>query len=153
MNIFSQLFSNPVLVTAMAAWLIGQFLKFPLDYILNRRWNWGVLLSPGGMPSSHSAMATATTLSIGFFEGFNSALFGLAVAVAMIVIYDATGVRRQAGIHARVLNEIMQEIFAGRPVPEKKLREVLGHTPVEAISGIILGIVIAMGVWLIFPKA
>ena len=153
MNIFSQLFSNPVLITAMAAWLIGQFLKFPLDYILNRRWNWGVLLSPGGMPSSHSAMATATTLSIGFFEGFNSALFGLAVAVAMIVIYDATGVRRQAGIHARVLNEIMQEIFAGRPVPEKKLREVLGHTPVEAISGIILGIVIAMGVWLIFPKA
>jgi len=71
----------------------------------------------------------------------------------MIVIYDATGVRRQAGLHARVINEIMQEIFAGRPVPEKQLREVLGHTPFEAIAGILLGIIIALSCWLLFPVA
>ena len=145
--------SNNVLMTAMVAWLIGQFLKLPGYYILHRKWKWGVIFSPGGLPSSHSSLMTATTLSIGLYHGFNNPLFGLAVAISMIVIYDATGVRRQAGLHARVINEIMEEIFAGRPVPEKQLREVLGHTPIEAIAGILLGIMIALVYWLLFPIA
>ncbi len=148
---FNELLSNRVLLTAMAAWAIGQFLKLPGYYILHRKWNWGVIFSPGGLPSSHSSLMTATTLSIGLFHGFSNPLFGLAVAVSMIVIYDATGVRRQAGLHARVINEIMEEIFAGRPIPEKQLKEVLGHTPIEAIVGIILGILIALAIWLLFP--
>ena len=147
----NELFSNKVLMTAMAAWVIGQFLKLPGYYILHRKWNWGMIFSPGGLPSSHSSLITATTLSIGLYHGFSNPLFGLAMAISMIVIYDATGVRRQAGLHARVINEIMQEIFAGRPVPEKKLREVLGHTPFEAIAGILLGILIAISYWLLFP--
>ena len=145
--------SNNVLMTAMVAWLIGQFLKLPGYYILHRKWKWGVIFSPGGLPSSHSSLMTATTLSIGLYHGFNNPLFGLAVAISMIVIYDATGVRRQAGIHARVINEIMEEIFAGRPIPEKQLREVLGHTPIEAIAGILLGIMIALIYWSLFPIA
>ena len=149
----NELFSNKVLMTAMAAWVIGQFLKLPGYYILHRKWNWGMIFSPGGLPSSHSSLITATTLSIGLYHGFSNPLFGLAMAISMIVIYDATGVRRQAGLHARVINEIMQEIFAGRPVPEKKLREVLGHTPFEAIAGILLGILIAISYWLLFPVA
>ena len=147
----NDLFSNRVLMTAMAAWVIGQFLKLPGYYILHRQWNWGVIFSPGGLPSSHSSLITATTLSIGLFHGFSDPLFGLAMAISMIVIYDATGVRRQAGLHARVINEIMEEIFAGRPIPEKQLREVLGHTPIEAIIGILLGILIALAIWLLFP--
>ena len=149
----NELVSNKVLMTAMAAWVIGQFLKLPGYYILHRKWNWGMIFSPGGLPSSHSSLITATTLSIGLYHGFSNPLFGLAMAISMIVIYDATGVRRQAGLHARVINEIMQEIFAGRPVPEKKLREVLGHTPFEAIAGILLGILIAISYWLLFPVA
>ena len=145
--------SNNVLMTAMVAWIIGQFLKLPGYYILHRKWKWGVIFSPGGLPSSHSSLMTATTLSIGLYHGFNNPLFGLAVAISMIVIYDATGVRRQAGLHARVINEIMEEIFAGRPVPEKQLREVLGHTPIEAIAGILLGIMIALVYWSLFPIA
>jgi uncharacterized protein len=145
------LFSNNVLMTAIAAWVIGQLLKMPGYYLLHHKWNWGMIFSPGGLPSSHSSLITATTLSIGLYHGFSNPLFGLAMAISMIVIYDATGVRRQAGLHARVINEIMQEIFAGRPVPEKKLREVLGHTPVEAIAGILLGILIALSYWLLFP--
>jgi acid phosphatase family membrane protein YuiD len=149
----TDLFTNSVLMTAIVAWLIGQFLKLPGYYILHRKWKWGVILSPGGLPSSHSSLITATTLSIGLYHGFNNPLFGLAIAISMIVIYDATGVRRQAGLHARVINEIMEEIFAGRPVPEKQLREVLGHTPIEAIAGILLGILIALVYWLLFPVA
>jgi acid phosphatase family membrane protein YuiD len=149
----NDLFSNRVLMTAIAAWVVGQILKLPGYYILHRKWKWGMIFSPGGLPSSHSSLITATTLSIGLYHGFSNPLFGLAMAISMIVIYDATGVRRQAGLHARVINEIMQEIFAGRPVPEKKLREVLGHTPVEAIAGILLGIIIAITYWLLFPVA
>jgi acid phosphatase family membrane protein YuiD len=148
---FNALLSNRVLMTAMVAWLIGQFLKLPGYYILHRKWIWGVIFTPGGLPSSHSSLITATTLSIGLFHGFSNPLFGLAIAISMIVIYDATGVRRQAGMHARVINEIMEEIFAGRPIPEKQLREVLGHTPIEAIVGILLGILIALAIWLLFP--
>jgi len=147
----NDMLSNRVLVTALIAWLMGQFLKFPLDFILNRTWNWGVILHAGGMPSSHSAMMTATTLAIGLFHGFGNPLFGLAVAISMIVIYDATGVRRQAGLHAKVINEIVQEIFAGHPLPEKQLREVLGHTSFEVIAGVILGVAIALLMWKLFP--
>ena len=142
---------NRVLLAGMSAWVVGQLLKFPLDYLLNRRWRWGVILSPGGLPSSHSALVTATSLSIGLFEGFGNALFALSVAVAMIVIYDATGVRRQAGLHAQALNEIIQKFFSGKPISDKKLREVLGHSPVEVITGITLGVLVALLVWWIFP--
>jgi uncharacterized protein len=147
----NDLFANRVLMTAMAAWLIGQFAKLPGYYLLHHKWKWAIIFSPGGFPSSHSCLMTATTLSIGLFHGFGTPLFGLAVAISMIVIYDATGVRRQAGLHARMINEIVQEIFAGQPIPQKQLREVLGHTPIEAIAGIILGIAIAFAIWILFP--
>ena len=145
------LLANRVLMTAIAAWFIGQLLKLPGYYLIHRKWKWAVVFSPGGLPSSHSSLMTATTLSIGLFHGFTNPLFGLAVAVSMIVIYDATGVRRQAGLHAHLINEIVQEIFSGRPVSEKQLREVLGHTPIEAIVGILLGILIAIMIWLLYP--
>ncbi len=147
----ADLLSNRVFVCAMTAWIIGQSIKLPLDYLLNHRWNWSVMINPGGMPSSHSALVTATALSIGIYFGFGTPLFGLAIALAMVVVYDATTIRRQAGLHAKALNEIMQEVFAGRPVPEKKLREVLGHTPFQAIAGIALGILIVVVIWLLFP--
>lgn len=146
------LLTNRVLVTAMVAWLIGQFIKLPFYYLLHRKWNWGVIFSPGGFPSSHSSLITATTLSIGLFHGFNNPVFGLGVAVSMIVVYDATGVRRQAGQQAKVINQLVNQIFAGQSIPQKQLREVLGHTPVEAIAGIILGILIALVVWVFFPQ-
>ena len=147
----NDLLTNRVLMTAMAAWLIGQFAKLPGYYLFHRKWKWAIIFSPGGFPSSHSCLMTATTLSIGLFNGFNTPIFGLAVAISMIVIYDATGVRRQAGLHAKMINEIIGEIFAGQPIPQKQLREVLGHTPIEAIAGIILGIMIAWTIWILFP--
>jgi len=123
----------------------------PIYYLLHRKWNWAILYSPGGFPSSHSCLITATTLSIGLFDGFNSPVFGLAVAMSMIVVYDAVSVRRQAGLQAKMINEMVRMIFAGQPISQKQLREVLGHTPVEAFAGIFLGILIALAVWVLFP--
>lgn len=145
------LLHNRVLIAALLAWVIGQFLKAPLEYFLNKRWNWGVILSAGGFPSSHSALVTSVTLSIGFQEGFGSPLFALAFAVSMIVVYDAAGVRRQAGIHAERINELMKGFFESRQFPEAELKEVLGHTPFEVIAGVILGVLISLAVYWLIP--
>lgn len=145
-RIISELLQNRVLIAAVAAWVVGQFLKIPLDYILNKRWNWGIIFSAGGLPSSHSALVTAVVLTIGFQEGFNSSVFALAAAISMIVIYDAAGVRRQAGIHAERINEIMKNFIESRRFPEEDLKEMLGHTPFEVIAGVLLGVLIS---WLL----
>lgn len=145
------LFHNYVLIAAILSWIIGQFLKAPLDYVLNKRWSWGIILSPGGMPSSHSALITSVTLAIGLQEGFGSPLFALAFAISMIVIYDAAGVRRQAGIHAERINKMMKSFFEGTGIPEKELKEVLGHTPFEVITGVILGIIISVVIFWLLP--
>jgi len=145
------LIHNRVFLAAVIAWTIGQFLKAPLDYVLNKRWNWGIILSPGGMPSSHSALVTSVTLAIGFQEGFASPLFALSFAISMVVVYDAAGVRRQAGMHAERINEMMKSFFEGSGIPEKELKEVLGHTPVEVITGVILGILISLVLNWLFP--
>jgi len=147
----SEMLQNRVLIPMLIAWLLGQFLKAPLEYIINRQWKWGVMFSAGGFPSTHSALVTCATLSIGLREGFSTALFALSVAITMIVVYDAANVRLEAGKHARLLNEIVTELFEGHQIPEKKLKEVLGHTPVEAISGIFLGITVALVYWQLVP--
>ena len=130
----TDLLYNRVLIPALIAWILGQFLKAPLEFIINRQWKWGVMFSAGGFPSTHSALVTCASLSIGLREGFGSALFAFSVAVTMIIVYDAAGIRQEAGKHARILNEIVMEIFKGNEISEKKLKEVLGHTPVEAID-------------------
>jgi acid phosphatase family membrane protein YuiD len=145
-----EVFQNYVLISALAAWGIAQIIKLPLDYIYSKRWNWALLISVGGMPSSHAALVTATSLSVGLYAGFGSPAFALAVAISMVVIYDATGIRRQAGIHAQTINLLVEELLQGHPAPEKQLREVLGHTPLEALGGVILGLIIPILFWFIW---
>jgi len=141
------LLQNKVLVSAVMAWILGQSLKFPLEFIINKRWNWGIMFSSGGLPSSHSALVTAVALSIGLQEGFNTSLFALSASLAVIVIYDAAGVRRQAGIHAERINEIMRNFIESGHFPEEDLKEMLGHTPFEVISGVLLGVLLC---WFVF---
>ncbi len=140
---FTQFFSNKILWAGFSGWILAQIIKVPLEYVLRRRWDWGLLLSAGGMPSSHSALVSGTAMGIGLAQGFDSALFALAFVLAGIVIYDAIGVRRQAGDHARVLNLMIDELLTGHPLAEKELKEMLGHTPREVVGGIVLGIVMA----------
>lgn len=139
-----QLTGNPVLFIGLFAWGLAQFIKVPIYYILYRRIHWGLWFSSGGMPSSHSALVTSVMLSIGLFYGFDSPLFALAVTLAMIVVYDAAGVRREAGRHAEKINVLINELFSGHPISEKQLKEVIGHTPAQVIMGVILGLGIAI---------
>ena len=145
----SGLFENPVLNTMLIAWLLAQILKPPMEYLRRGKWNWGYLFSAGGMPSSHSSLMVGAAVAIGLHEGFNTAMFALAVAITMIVIYDAAGVRRQAGIHAQKINVLINELLAGHPVSEKQLLEVLGHTPFEVTGGVFLGTSVGILYWLL----
>jgi len=149
MNILA-VFQNKALIAGLIAWLLAQIIKMPLDYLYSRKWNWALLLTTGGMPSSHSSLLTATTLGIGLYHGFDSPVFAIAVAITMIVVYDAAGVRRQAGIHAQRINVLFDELLHGHMLNEKDLREVLGHTPLEVMGGILLGLIIATSQWLIW---
>lgn len=100
------------------------------------------------MPSSHSALVAAAAHAIGLYWGFGSPFFALAFVLAMIVVYDATGIRRQAGRHARIINQMILDLASGHPLKEEQLREVLGHTPLEALVGTLLGIAVAQIMWI-----
>jgi hypothetical protein len=141
---------NHVLLTAIAGWFIAQLLKVPVNYLRERKWNWALFFAAGGMPSSHSALVTSTAMGAGLNYGFNSPIFAVAVALAMIVVYDATGVRRQAGMQAQTINILVEELLQGHPISEQHLREVLGHTPLEAMGGVLIGLVTATGLWLLW---
>lgn len=143
----ASLFYNKALIVGVIAWTIAQMLKLPVEYYHTKRWNWALFFSPGGMPSSHSALVSSTAHAIGLYCGFNQPLFALAFVIAAVVVYDAMGIRRQAGIHAEVINALIADLAAGHPLKEEQLREVLGHTPFQALVGTILGLVTAQIIW------
>ena len=139
-----ELINNLWLWTGFAAALIAQLIKVLLALILEKRWRPGLFLETGGMPSSHTALVAALCTGIGYTHGVGSPIFAVAVVFSSIVMYDATGVRRSAGMQARLLNELMIEIrelvregFAPQP-----LRVLLGHTYLEVAVGLLLGILI-----------
>jgi acid phosphatase family membrane protein YuiD len=140
MSLREVLLFNPVLLSALTAWLTAQVLKVLIELIGTKHINWGLLFQAGGMPSSHSAMVSATALSAGLVYGFGTAVFSVAAVLAMIVIYDATGVRREAGRQAVLINSIIEELSKGKIPPHDKLKEMLGHTPGEAFLGTLLGL-------------
>ena len=152
MNGLKELFSNYILISAAVAWTIAQVVKVPLEYLRTRRWDWALLFRAGGMPSSHSALVASVAHGIGLHAGYDSAVFAIAAALAIVVIYDATGIRRQAGKHAALINAMIQDLAAGHPLKEEQLREVLGHTPMEALAGTLLGLVIAQLEWMLFTR-
>lgn len=144
---FDQIWNNRVLIAALIAWSLAQIIKVPIYYLQNRRWKWSLLFSAGGMPSSHSAVVTGLTHAIGLYYGFDSPLFALGFVMSMVVIYDATGIRRQAGRHARIINQMITDLASGHPLKQEQLKEVLGHSPMEALGGVLMGIVIAQLTW------
>jgi acid phosphatase family membrane protein YuiD len=151
---FIDIIHNPVFIACIVSSLLAQILKLPLEYLRTKQWDWSLVLGTGGMPSSHSAMVTAAAAGVGHYLGFDTPAFGIAFALASVVIYDATNIRRQAGFHAQQINRIINELFQGKtkPVKEyKELSEVLGHSPGEALGGIVLGLLVSIGTWLIWP--
>ena len=145
-----ELFSNPILIAGITSWGLAQLIKVPWSFFSSGKWDWVLLLRAGGMPSSHSALVASVAHASGLFVGFDSPVFALALTLAVIVIYDATGIRRQAGMHAEYINRIIRERLKREESRDHQLREVLGHTPIEALAGTILGIAVAQAVWLLW---
>ncbi|HEX8681030.1 MAG TPA: divergent PAP2 family protein [Ardenticatenaceae bacterium] len=145
MQLLGALLRNQPLVIANLAWLVAQALKVLTHYAYTRRVDFRMWASSGGLPSSHSAFVTALTTAIGLQEGFDSALFAACFVFGSIVMFDARGVRMAAGHQARVLNQIVRELFEGHPISQEKFKELLGHTNFQVIAGALLGIV--MAVW------
>ncbi len=146
MNLGAVLHNYP-LICAFSAWALAQIIKVPLDYFFTREVDWSLLFSAGGMPSSHSALVVALAWTIGLEYGFDSPAFAIAFVMGAIVIYDATGVRRAAGQHARVINRMIADLVEGHPLKEEELKELLGHTPRQVFVGIIFGVVVAWITW------
>lgn len=152
--------SYPILA-ALLGMLIAQFIKIPIHFLTTRELNWKLMFSTGGMPSSHAATVIALTTAIGLTSGVSSNEFAICVVVSAIVLFDATGVRRQAGFHAEILNELLEDFNRlidtlkdpnlTSKESQKKLKELLGHKPVEVFFGIITGIIIGELTYHIYP--
>ncbi len=138
-----ELFANHVLQATFVTWVTAQILKVLIELIWHHRLDLRLLTSAGGMPSSHSATVCGLATAIALHDGLSSTFFAIAVVLAVVVMYDAAGVRRAAGIQARILNQIIDELFQGHPISETHLRELLGHTPIQVIVGAALGIALA----------
>ncbi len=134
------LFDNRILIVAFVAWVAAQVSKTILELFQKRRLLLSRLVSSGGMPSSHSALVTGLATATGRIAGLESPAFAITVVLAGIVMYDAAGVRRAVSIQARILNQMIDEAFQGHPMAEKRLRELIGHTPIQVLVGALLGI-------------
>jgi len=143
-EIFAQLIKNKILMTTLSAWIIAQTIKVTIGVIRQRKFDFRWFVGTGGMPSSHAAGASCLACSVGLQYGFNSVDFALAASFAIVVMFDAQGVRRATGKQARILNKLTEDIYWQGRIDEDRLRELIGHTPVEVIVGFLLGVVIAL---------
>jgi acid phosphatase family membrane protein YuiD len=139
-----------VIVIAIISAQIAQVTKVFTHYAKSGKWDFNRYFQASGMPSAHSAVVSSVVTTVGYLKGYDSVEFGISFAVAFIVIYDATNVRYQAGLHAKILNEIVDEKAmikyqekAKVAKPKNKLKELIGHTLSEALAGIVLGVVVS----------
>lgn len=138
---------SPILIAALVAWVLAQSSKVAIAVLRNRTLEFSWFTATGGMPSSHSALVAALTTAVALHEGPASSLFAIALVFSLVVFYDATGVRRAAGEQAEVLNQIVRDLYTAGEFRTERLRELLGHTPVEVVVGIALGVAVAWVVW------
>ncbi|WP_411953731.1 divergent PAP2 family protein [Alkalibacillus sp. S2W] len=150
-----EIFENTPLWIALFAVIFAQVVKIPIQYIATREINLGIAFSTGGMPSSHTAAVASLTTAIGIEHGLNSPLFAIACVLSIIVMYDATGIRRHAGEHATILNQLVKDVQRivddaiqwqqkEEHEKQKELKELLGHQPVEVFFGAVTGILLAI---------
>ncbi|WP_026583562.1 divergent PAP2 family protein [Bacillus sp. J33] len=151
-----ELFTNFPLWSALAAIFFAQFVKVPIQFIATRQVDWSLLTSTGGMPSSHSAAVTALSTGVALETGMDSAVFAVSAIFAIITMFDATGVRRQAGEQAIVLNQLVADFNKfveeakmwqkkEEQEKQKELKELLGHKPIEVLFGGLTGILLTLG--------
>ncbi|TEA99311.1 hypothetical protein BU174_04890 [Lactococcus cremoris] len=144
MNFFSQILHNQILLTAIVSWALAQLIKIGIELIRTHRINWQLVFATGGMPSSHSSLVVALATATGLRQGFESPLFAIATVLAFVVLYDAQGIRRQAGNQARIINRMLQNVENAGIKVDKNLKELLGRTPIQVVGGTVLGIIVAL---------
>lgn len=152
MNWLYDLFTNPYLITSLSSWAVAQVIKAIIHAIVNKKFDIHRLFGDGGMPSGHSATVTSLAIITGLINGFGSAVFAVAMILAVVVCHDAMGVRQETGKQAAVLNELI-ELFSlplDSELREIKLKEFVGHTPVQVLAGIFVGVVNAIVMYYTF---
>ena len=141
MHSFWDVLYNHSLLCALLGWFAAQSLKVVLYFVVEHKWNFKRFFGSGGMPSSHSSMVVALTVMVGATQGFGTVVFACCVVLSCIVMYDAAGVRREAGTQAAVINQFIRDVLInGKPITEEELKELIGHTPLEVLGGAIVGL-------------
>lgn len=146
-TVILQIIGNRIIQTGAIAWVLSQVIKTVIHLILNKKIVWERLVGDGGMPSSHSATVTSVAVATGFTAGWDSPVFAVAVFLAIIVMHDARGVRRETGKQAVVINnmlEFFEKMGAGDMTPEQTLKEFVGHSPLQVAAGAVLGFAVAI---------
>ena len=143
MNWFSDLFTNPFLLTALSSWAIAQVLKALINAAVTHTWDVRRLFGDGGMPSGHSATVASLAAAAALHCGTGSFEFAISAVLAIIVCHDAMGVRLETGKQAALLNEIVEafNLLLVDDLPEEKLKEFVGHTPMQVCAGVLIGII------------
>lgn len=145
MHDVSEIFNNTVLWVAVAACLIAQGIKLIVGWIRDGKVTFRTLFATGGMPSAHSALVSSLATGVGMTVGWATPDFAIALLLAVIVMFDAAGVRQAAGMQARVLNQIIDELFhENKEFNEARLKELLGHTPIQVFVGVALGVTVSL---------
>ena len=142
MEDIQKLVTNKYLYVPLLLWFCIQVFKVICDLVKTKKFNFKRIMGAGGMPSSHTAVVTSLAMLVGKSEGFDSAMFAVALVFAMVVMYDAAGVRRAAGKQAKLLNKIVDTPGLTGIEVQEKLVEVLGHTPIQVFVGAFLGIIV-----------
>lgn len=136
-----EFFDNKIIIISIISWAAAQLIKMVLDLAAKGKVDWELMFSSGGMPSSHSSFVCSMATAVGINMGFDSATFAIAFVLAVVVMYDAAGVRRAAGSHAVIINKLMDNLNIKI---DGKLKELIGHTPIQVGAGAVLGIAIAL---------
>jgi len=144
MEYIKQIANNNILWAGLVSWFIAQFLKVLITLVYTHKLDFTKLFAAGGMPSSHSSFVVTLSVSIGQLYGYDDVLFAIAAVFSFIVMYDAANVRLEAGKQAAVINQIIAVLEDPNLNPEERLKEILGHTPLQVLAGGILGILVAL---------
>jgi uncharacterized protein len=147
------IFRTSTFWSGFAGWMVASIIKILVNLRRTRHVDFGYLVSLGGMPSAHSAMVSGLATSVGLCEGFGSTIFVVAFAFAVVVMFDASTVRRATGLQARLLNQVVDEVFKQHHLPKGKLKEILGHTRKEVFVGMLVGIAVGVAINLLIPPA
>ena len=141
---FVQIMQNKIFIITISVWIIGQGIKIAINIMRGKRFSFRWFIGTGGMPSSHAAGVAALATSCGIEYGFNSGMFALAAVFAMVTMFDAQGVRRQSGEQAEVLNKVIDDMYWHKHVEVSRIKEFVGHTPIQVFVGSILGVTLAV---------